>query len=141
MKSYKELSILSTFDDRLRYLKLDGIVGDDTFGSKRYLNQTFYKQNPKWKKSRSDVVIRDCGCDLGIKGLEIHGAIIVHHINPITLEDILEDRDILYDPENLITVSFMTHQAIHYGSELLTETIHYTPRTPNDTCPWKKGQE
>lgn len=139
IKTYTEMMNFQTFDERLDFLRLNGSVGLDTFGSHRYLNQTFYKHNKKWKDARRDAILRDNGCDLGIEGLDIFKNLIVHHINPITIDDILEDSYCLYDLENLVTVSFMTHQAIHYGTEMLMTSVHYTPRSCNDTCPWKKG--
>jgi hypothetical protein len=117
---------------------LGGKVGVDTFGFDRHLNQMLYQRNPRWKKARDLVIIRDNGCDLGVEGYEIYGKIIVHHMNPITMEDIVNDRDWIYDPEFLISTVHNTHNAIHYGDEnlLITAPIE---RTPNDTCPWLKG--
>lgn len=117
-------------------MQLKGFVGRETFGFDRYLNQVFYQRNPKWKSARDAVIIRDNGCDLGIEGREIYGKIIVHHMNVVTLEDIERDRDILYDPEYLISTMHTTHNAIHYGDEhlLMLDPIE---RKPNDTCPWK----
>lgn len=137
IRSYTELSKFKTFEDRFEYLRLDGAVGFNTFGSDRFFNQQFYRHNPKWKTSRREVIIRDNGCDLGVDGYEIYGQrIIVHHMNPITMEDIEQDSDILYDPEYLITTVHPTHNAIHYGDSglLIREPII---RTKNDTCPWK----
>lgn len=138
-RAYSDLITLPTIEDRYKYLKLDGKVGQDTFGSHRYLNQTFYQKNSKWLELRNDIIVRDHGCNLGVEGFEIYDKIIIHHINPITLDDILEDKDILYDPENLITVSSKMHQAIHYGDPALFFSMGYSKRAPNDTCPWKKG--
>lgn len=117
-------------------MQLKGSVGRETFGFDRYLNQVFYQRNPKWKAARDAVIIRDNGCDLGIEGREIYGKIIVHHMNVVTLDDIEHDRDILYDPEFLISTMHTTHNAIHYGDEhlLMLDPIE---RKPNDTCPWK----
>lgn len=136
IKTYSELSRLSTFKERYEYLRLRGDVGRETFGFDRYLNQIFYRSQ-KWKRSRDEVIIRDNGCDLGMPGYEIHGKIIIHHMNPITLEDIENESDILLDPEFLICTVHSTHNAIHYGDEKL---LIPTPivRTPYDTCPWKK---
>ena len=136
IKTYSELITLPTFEERFQYLRLDGRVGKDTFGFDRYLNQNLYQRNPKWKKARDKVIIRDNGCDLAMEGHEIFGKIIVHHMNPITIDDILKDRDWIYDPEFLICTIHNTHNAIHYGDEKQL-VIAPTVRTPNDTCPWK----
>lgn len=134
-KTYSELMSLKTFEERYRYLRIHGEVGAETFGCDRYLNQVFYS-SPEWKRFRRAIIIRDMGCDLGIEDREINGLIIIHHINPITIDDILQRRECLMDPENVICVSFNTHQAIHYGDEnlLIQGPIE---RTMNDTCPWK----
>ena len=136
IKSYSELIKISTFEDRFEYVKLDGIVGKETFGFDRYLNQQFYNSY-EYRKFRREMIIRDMGCDLGIEERPIGGLIILHHINPISPADIL-DRNvrILLDPENTICVSHRTHNAIHYGDSnlLITNPIE---RKPNDTCPWK----
>lgn len=135
-KTYSELSKLRTFEERFEYLKLQGVVGDDTFGYDRYLNQIFYK-SPEWRRVRDEVIVRDRGCDLGIIGREIGGRIIIHHINPMSVNDIHNNNPMLFDPENLICVSLLTHNAIHYSdsSILMKDPIE---RTKNDTCPWKK---
>lgn len=135
IKTYSELILLPTFEERFRYLKLDGRVGEETFGLDRYLNQIFYTSD-EWRKIRRDVIVRDNGCDLGIWDREIHGLITVHHLNPISVEDILNRTEILLNPEYLICVSDLTHKAIHYGDERLLVT---TPveRRPNDMCPWR----
>ena len=128
---------LPTFKERYEYLRLGGKVGEDTFGFDRYLNQIFYKSD-EWKSIRNKVITRDNGCDLGIPDREIRGErILVHHMNPITKEDIINRSDILLNPEYLITTVDNTHQAIHYGD---SELLYKDPivRTPNDTCPWKK---
>lgn len=138
IRTYSELITFPTFEERYRYLKLDGRVGVDTFGFDRYINQNLYQRNPRWKKARDTVIIRDNGCDLGVEGFEIHGKIIVHHMNPITMDDILKDRDWIYDPEFLICTVHNTHNAIHYGDERLLVTAP-KERTPNDTCPWRQG--
>lgn len=136
MKTYTELSKFSTFEERFKYLKLDGIVGKETFGYDRYINQMLYKC-PEWRSSRDKVIIRDNGCDLGIEDRVIHDKIIVHHMNPITVEDIVSRNPIVFDPEYLITTVLRTHNAIHYGNEdLLPKDL--IERTPNDTCPWKR---
>ena len=137
IKTYSELIKLSSFEDRYRYLKLSGRIGEDTFGFDRYLNQIFYRSQ-KWKSVRDFVIIRDNGCDLGIDGYEINSQnVIIHHINPISLEDIEKRTDILLNPEYLITTTHKTHNAIHYGDKdlLVTGPIE---RSKNDTCPWRK---
>ena len=126
---------LKTFEERYRYLRIGATVGEDTFGCARYLNQKFYKTK-EWLRFRRDIIIRDMGCDLGIEDREISGLIILHHIIPITIEDILQRRECLMDPENVICVSHNTHQAIHYGDESLL-ILPIVERTKNDTCPWR----
>lgn len=138
IRTYSELITLPTFEERYRYLRLSGRVGADTFGFDRYLNQNVYQRDPRWKNARDIVIIRDNGCDLGIEGREIYGKILVHHMNPITMEDILENRDWIYDPEFLISTMHTTHNAIHYGDENLLMKAPIE-RTKNDTCPWKKA--
>lgn len=137
-RCYSELITLPTYEERFEYLKLSGRVGKETFGFDRYLNQKIYQRDPRWKKARDLVIIRDNGCDLGIEGREIYGKIIVHHMNPITMEDALNDSDWIYDPEFLICTIHETHNAIHYGDENLLVKAPVA-RTPNDTCPWKQG--
>lgn len=137
-RSYSELITLPTFMERFDYLKLNGQVGVDTFGFDRHLNQYLYQKNPRWKKVRDEVIIRDNGCDLGVDGYEIYGKILVHHMNPITLEDVLNDRDWIYDPEFLICTAHVTHNAIHYGDRNLLNRAPIE-RLPNDTCPWKRS--
>lgn len=138
-KSYAELSKLKTFKERFNYLKLDGSVGEDTFGYARYLNQKFYKSS-RWQHTRDYIISRDNGCNLGATDHEILGEkILIHHINPITINDIMYDSPKLYDPNNLICVTKRTHDAIHYGSEDLVE-VNDNPiiRTKDDTCLWKR---
>ena len=135
IKTYSELIKLKTFEERYEYLKLGGIVGKETFGFDRYLNQTFYKTD-EWLSIRDHVIVRDNGCDLGIEGREIHSRILVHHMNPITKEDILSRSEHLLNPEYLICTIKSTHDAIHYGDESLLITIP-VERRKNDTCPWK----
>ena len=135
IKSYSELSQINTFIDRFRYLQLEGSVGVDTFGFDRYLNQQFYKLK-EWKLTRSKVIVRDLGCDLGIEGLDIGGTIIIHHMNPITINDVKNRNPILLDPEFLISTQLNTHNAIHYGDESLLMTINPVERSPNDTKLW-----
>ena len=138
IRTYSELIMLPTFEERFRYLKLGGKVGADTYGFDRYLNQQFYQHDPMWRSSRDTVIIRDNGCDLGVEGYEIHCKIIVHHMNPVTMDDIIKKRDWIYDPEFLICTVHNTHNAIHYGDEhLLTKAP--IVRTKNDTCPWKRA--
>lgn len=135
IRTFRELSRLKTFEERYNYLRLGGRVGADTFGYDRYLNQMLYNSG-RWKRTRDDIIIRDNGCDLGIDDYEIHGKIIVHHMNPITIEDIELDREEIYDPELLVITSFDTHGAIHYGDESLLPKLP-TKRRRNDTCPWR----
>lgn len=137
IRTYSELIALPTFEERFRYLKLNGQVGVDTFGFDRYLNQIFYKSK-EWKQIRDKVILRDNGCDLGIEGREIYNRAIIHHMNPITKEDILTRSEFLWNPEYLVCTIKNTHDAIHYGDEtlLFTEPI---VRKPNDTCPWRNG--
>ena len=136
IRTYSELSKLTTFEDRYNYLRLNGFVGQETFGFDRYLNQVFYK-SAKWRSVRDFVIVRDNGCDLGIEGREIYGKIIIHHMNPITIQDIEQESDFLLDPEFLISTVHETHNAIHYGDENLLIRIP-VERKPNDTCPWRR---
>jgi len=133
-RCYSELVSFKTFEERFEYLKLDGIVGNETFGYDRYLNQLLYKSSD-WKKIRNEIIARDNGCDLGIDGHEIFISPLVHHINPITIEDIKNRNPIIFDSENLITTILSTHNAIHYGYKLSNNIQN---RVPNDTCPWKQ---
>lgn len=137
IKTYSELITLPTFEERYEYLRIGGRVGEETFGFDRYLNQTFYKSK-EWLSIRDQVIARDNGCDLGIPGREIHGRILIHHMNPITVEDILNRSDLLLNPEYLICTVKNTHDAIHYGDENL---LNKDPieRTKNDTCPWRRN--
>ena len=136
-KSYSEMISLPTFEERFNYLKLDGIVGKETFGYDRYINQMLYQRSAKWRQTRDKVIIRDNGCDLGIEGREIRGRIIVHHINPISEEDIMNDHPNVHDLDNLISTSHLTHNAIHYSNEdiLIKDPVE---RREGDTCPWKR---
>lgn len=136
IKTYSELSKLTTFEERYRYLRLGGRVGEETFGFDRWINQIFYK-DPEWLKIRDEVIIRDNGCDLGIEGREIYSRIIVHHMNPITKADILDRSEFLLNPEYLICTVKNTHDAIHYGDENLLITLPME-RNVNDTCPWRR---
>ena len=137
IRTYSELSKLATFKERFNYLSLNGQVGKDTFGFDRIFNQKFYTSK-EWRHIRDLVIVRDNGCDLGIEGYDIVGQnLIIHHINPISLEDIESKSDILLNPEYLITTTHNTHNAIHYGDDklLITGPIQ---RSKNDTCPWKR---
>lgn len=136
IRTYSELITLPTFEERFRYLQLGGKVGEDTFGHDRYLNQMFYTSD-EWRRIRRNVIVRDNGCDLGIQDREIHGLIIIHHMNPITIEDIINRSEFLLNPEYLISTVKNTHDAIHFSDEriLITDPIE---RRPNDTCPWKR---
>lgn len=136
IKTYSELITLPTFRERFRYLKIGGRVGEQTFGWDRKINQYFYQRSDEWKSVRDYVIVRDNGCDLGIEGYDIYSHIIVHHINPITVEDIRMQSAYLLDPEFLICTSLNTHNAIHYGDESLLYTS-LIERTKNDTCPWR----
>ena len=135
IRTYSELSQIKTFDERFEYLKLDGTVGEETFGFDRYINQKFY-QSAEWKRVRREVIIRDNGCDLGIEGYELHCGIIIHHMNPINVNDILDIAEYLLNPEYLITTILKTHNAIHYGDAGLLQSLPIE-RSKNDTCPWK----
>lgn len=135
IRTYSELSKLKTFRERYEYLRLNGKVGEETFGFDRYLNQIFYKSD-EWKAIRDFVIVRDNGCDLGVEGYDIHGKILIHHMNPILVEDILKRSDFLLNPDYLITTVLSTHNAIHYGDDSLLITLPIE-RTRNDTCPWQ----
>lgn len=135
LRTYTELSKLNSFLERYEYLRLGGKVGEETFGFDRYLNQIFYK-DPEWLEARDNVIIRDGGCDLGMPDREIKGKILVHHMNPVTKEQILRRDPVLFDPEYLICTIKSTHDAIHYGDETLL-MLDPIVRTKNDTCPWK----
>ena len=136
LRTYSELSRLQTFRERFEYLRLDGIVGAETFGFDRYLNQVFYNSY-EWKAVRKTVIIRDNGCDLGMDGYDIHGKIIVHHMNPFSIDDVLHRKEELLNPEFLISTVLNTHNAIHYGDESLLPSTPIV-RTKNDMCPWRK---
>lgn len=139
IKTYSELSRLGSFMDRYNYLKLDGHVGEETFGFDRYLNQQFY-HSKEWKSIRDYVIIRDLGRDLGMEGYDIHGRIYIHHMNPIDIKDVVRSSRNLIDPEFLICTTHDTHNAIHYGdsSLIVSEPIE---RTPFDICPWKRKED
>lgn len=135
-RTYSELMTLPTFEERFQYLKLDGVIGKETFGFQRWLNQELYHSSD-WLSFRDSITIRDNGCDLGVPGYEIYGSVLIHHLNPITYEDILNRSPCVFNPENVICTQLRTHNAIHYGDESLLVT---TPiqRSSNDTCPWRK---
>lgn len=136
IRTYSELSKLKTFKERYEYLKLNGKIGTETFGFDRYLNQNFYKTD-EWLEIRDEIIARDLGCDLGVEGFDIHSNIIVHHMNPITKDDIINRTEFLLNPEYLICTSHRTHMAIHYGNEDLLVKGPVI-REKNDTCPWHK---
>lgn len=135
IRCYKELKRLKTFQERYDYLRVGGMIGDSTFGFERYLNQMLYS-SPQWRKVRDEVIIRDNGNDLGIDGFQIFDHIVVHHMNPITIEQVEEAASEIFDPEYLICCSTRTHNAIHYGDSSLLPQLPLE-RRPNDTCPWK----
>ena len=137
IRTYSELILLPTFEERYEYLRLNGRVGEETFGFDRWLNQTFYKSE-EWLSMRDKIIVRDNGCDFGIPARDIYSRILIHHMNPITKEDILRRSDILLNPEYLICVTPNTHRAIHYGNSnlLIKDPIE---RRQNDTCPWKQS--
>lgn len=134
IRTYHELVRYETFEQRFKYLLLGGRVGRATFGFDRYINQQFYTSK-EWRAVRRDVISRDNGCDLGIEGLEIHQGLYIHHMNPITIQDVREGNESILDPEFLITVTHETHNAIHYGAAD-HKPNRYIPRTPNDTKLW-----
>lgn len=134
IRTYSELSRLETFNDRYQYLKLSGVVGDNTFGFDRWINQEFYRSR-QWKSIRDAVIVRDNGCDLGIPGFEIYRGLLVHHMNPISMDDILHGEEWILDPNFLITTSHRTHNAIHYGDESLLPREPIT-RKLGDTKLW-----
>lgn len=138
IRTYSELISLPTFEERFEYLRLGGRVGQDTFGFDRYMNQMFYQRSQEWKNVRDYVIVRDTGCDLAMVGHEIYGKILVHHMNPLVVDDIIHSTDNLLDPEFLICTSLETHNAIHYG-DITKLAIAPVVRKKNDTCPWKRG--
>lgn len=135
IKTYSELITIPTFEERFEYLQLKGSVGKDTFGYDRHLNQVLYR-SPEWKRLRNQIIIRDFGCDLACDGYDIYGKVLIHHLNPITVEDVLARSRKVFDPDNLVCVSHNTHNAIHYGDVDLLVTGPII-RTKNDTCPWR----
>ena len=136
IRTYSELSMLPTFEERFRYLRLKGAVGEETFGFDRFVNQQFYR-SLEWKRIRDIVILRDNGCDLGIEGYEIRERILIHHMNPVSVRDLEAQSEFLLNPEYLITTTHNTHNAIHYGDEELLITVPKA-RVLNDTCPWKR---
>ena len=135
IRTYSELITIPTFKERFEYLQLKGSVGKDTFGHDRYLNQVLYR-SPEWKRLRNQIIIRDAGCDLACDGYDIYDKVLIHHLNPITVEDVLARSRKVFDPDNLVCVSHNTHNAIHYGDVDLLVTGPII-RTKNDTCPWR----
>ena len=135
IRTYSELITIPTFEERFEYLQLKGSVGKDTFGYDRYLNQVLYR-SPEWKRLRNQIIIRDGGCDLACDGYDIYNKVLIHHLNPITVEDVLARSRKVFDPDNLVCVSHNTHNAIHYGDVDLLVTGPII-RTKNDTCPWR----
>ena len=135
IRTYSELITIPTFEERFEYLQLKGSVGKDTFGYDRHLNQVLYR-SPEWKRLRNQIIIRDDGCDLACDGYDIYGKVLIHHLNPITVEDVLARSRKVFDPDNLVCVSHNTHNAIHYGDVDLLVTGPII-RTKNDTCPWR----
>lgn len=134
IRTYSELKRLNTFEERFEYLKLLGSVGESTFGFDRYLNQALYRSK-EWKDLRNEIIVRDNGCDLGLEGYDIFDKVIIHHMNPLTAEDILDRSDLVYDPEYLICVSPITHDAIHYGDISIIPRLP-VERKPGDTKLW-----
>jgi hypothetical protein len=133
-RSYSSLRYLNTFEERVDYLRLNGDVGRSTFGFDRHVNQLFYRSF-EWKRARSQVILRDNGCDLGVPGYEINGTVLIHHMNPMLLEDILHGESWIFDPEYLISTTQNTHNAIHFGNDILLPKV-VTERVPNDTKLW-----
>ena len=136
IRTYSELIKLETFEERFHYLELSGTVGAETFGFDRYLNQNFYTSD-EWKRLRNQIIIRDNGCDLGVPGYDIHTVILIHHMNPISVKDVLAHNDLLINPEYLITTRLSTHNGIHYGDDSVLQSYSVIERRPGDTCPWR----
>jgi hypothetical protein len=134
IRRYSEMVMEETFLDRFEYLKLGGVVGRSTFGFDRYINQQFYS-SWEWKNIRKEVIVRDEGCDLGVPGYEIHNGLLIHHINPVEIIDIVHSEGWLLDPEYLITTTHDTHNAIHYGDQSLLK-LPFVKREPGDTKLW-----
>lgn len=136
IRTFSELSRLRTLQERFNYLKLNSSIGYSTFGFDRYLNQGFYN-SAEWKKIRREIIARDLGCEMGLEGYEISGKIIVHHMNPVLPQDIVDYTDFLTDPEYLICVSDQMHNAIHYSDDEILKAYRVVDRFSGDTCPWK----
>lgn len=136
IRRYSELSRFDTFKERFSYLKVFGKIGINTFGNERYINQSFYASR-EWKRVRDYVITRDLGCDLGVPGYEVPSFIVIHHMNPLSIEDIENCTEFLLDPEYLITTSDQTHRALHYGNNQNFD-YNYIERKPYDTCPWRQ---
>lgn len=136
IKTYSKLIEIESFEDRFDYLKLDGLVGSETFGHDRYMNQVLYESSD-WRKFRRDIIVRDGSCDLAHSDHLLDKYIIIHHINPLTIKDIENRSSMIFDPENVVCVSRRTHNAIHYGDkeQLLKDPVE---RVKGDTCPWKR---
>lgn len=134
IRTYTELMKIDNFLDRYKYLRIGGNVGEDTFGFDRWLNQKFYKSQ-EWLRLRNEIIVRDDGCDMAHPDFNIFGGIVIHHMNPIAAQDILDRDEIILDPDNLVCVSYNTHRAIHYGDENLLP-LPFVERTKNDTIPW-----
>lgn len=134
IRTFSELSKLETFEERYEYLRLLGSVGASTFGFDRYLNQALYRSK-EWKSLRNEIIVRDNGCDLGMDGYEIHDRIIVHHMNPLSIDDVMDRSDLVFNPDYLICVSHRTHEAIHYGDASLLPSLPIE-RKPGDTTLW-----
>ena len=134
MRTYTELIQIPTFEERYKYLRLGGGVGKETFGFERYLNQRFY-HSTEWRRVRQEIIARDMGCDLAVPGREIAGRILIHHLNPVKAKDIADGSDLILNPEYLVCVSKLTHDAIHFSDDSI---LYHDPivRTPNDTCLW-----
>lgn len=135
-RSYRELSDISDYVKRFEYLKLGGSVGELTFNGHRYLNQKFYTSDPQWLKVKQQVILRDEGCDMGHPDFPIYGKILIHHINPITIDDLIQRKPCIFDLDNLVCVCLNTHNAIHYGDSTLLK-LPPVERRANDTCPWR----
>lgn len=135
MKTYSELITIPSFEERVKYLQTRSMIGDFTFGGSRILNQTLYRSH-EWKRFRDEIIIRDNGCDLAFDGMDIFGRIIIHHINPLTIEDVKRRADCIFDPENVVCVSHNTHEVIHYGLDVIHSS--FTERKVGDTTLWKQ---
>lgn len=137
IRTYSELISIPSLKERFDYLKLNGTVGISTFGFDRWLNQRFYKSY-EWKRIRDQIIIRDYGCELGVKDYPIQGSITIHHMNPVLVEDIYKNNELIMNPEYLICCSHRMHNAVHYSDNSIFREINYVERKPNDTCPWRK---